>query len=173
MKTNAARVLDRLGIEYELREYDVSPDDLSAGTGGSQDRLTSRSGLQDSRRPWGPMWNLSSRNFRKPRAELQGAPKPDRGSEDRPGSCERSASLDRLHSRRSYRSGMQEGLPGIYRRTCGNLQRDLGVGRHTRAADLAGSCRLHPSGQGHGRSYRKGEVTWPLSAAEGWATPLL
>jgi Cys-tRNA(Pro)/Cys-tRNA(Cys) deacylase len=32
MKTNAARVLDRLGIEYELREYDVSPDDLSAGT---------------------------------------------------------------------------------------------------------------------------------------------
>jgi Cys-tRNA(Pro)/Cys-tRNA(Cys) deacylase len=32
MKTNAVRVLDRLGIEYELREYDVSPDDLSAGT---------------------------------------------------------------------------------------------------------------------------------------------
>jgi Cys-tRNA(Pro)/Cys-tRNA(Cys) deacylase len=32
MKTNAARALDRIGIEYELREYDVSPDDLSAGT---------------------------------------------------------------------------------------------------------------------------------------------
>jgi Cys-tRNA(Pro)/Cys-tRNA(Cys) deacylase len=32
MKTNATRVLDRIGIEYELREYDVSPDDLSAGT---------------------------------------------------------------------------------------------------------------------------------------------
>jgi Cys-tRNA(Pro)/Cys-tRNA(Cys) deacylase len=32
VKTNAARVLDRLGIKYELREYDVDPDDLSAGT---------------------------------------------------------------------------------------------------------------------------------------------
>ena len=31
-KTNAARVLDRLGIKYELREYEVDPDDLSAGT---------------------------------------------------------------------------------------------------------------------------------------------
>ena len=30
LKTNAARVLDRLGIKYELREYDVDPDDLSA-----------------------------------------------------------------------------------------------------------------------------------------------
>jgi Cys-tRNA(Pro)/Cys-tRNA(Cys) deacylase len=32
IKTNAARVLDRLGIRYELREYEVDPDDLSAGT---------------------------------------------------------------------------------------------------------------------------------------------
>ena len=32
IKTNAVRVLDRLGIRYELREYDVDPDDLSAGT---------------------------------------------------------------------------------------------------------------------------------------------
>jgi Cys-tRNA(Pro)/Cys-tRNA(Cys) deacylase len=30
LKTNAARVLDRLGIKYELREYKVDPDDLSA-----------------------------------------------------------------------------------------------------------------------------------------------
>ncbi|MEA2696120.1 MAG: Cys-tRNA(Pro)/Cys-tRNA(Cys) deacylase [Myxococcales bacterium] len=30
MKTNAARMLDRLGITYELREYEVDPDDLSA-----------------------------------------------------------------------------------------------------------------------------------------------
>ena len=29
-KTNAARILDRLGISYELREYEVDPDDLSA-----------------------------------------------------------------------------------------------------------------------------------------------
>lgn len=32
MKTNAARLLDRLGIRYELREYEVDPDDLSAET---------------------------------------------------------------------------------------------------------------------------------------------
>ena len=30
MKTNAARLLDRLGIRYELRDYDVDPEDLSA-----------------------------------------------------------------------------------------------------------------------------------------------
>lgn len=32
MKTNAARVLDGLAIRYELREYEVDPDDLSAET---------------------------------------------------------------------------------------------------------------------------------------------
>ena len=31
-KTNAARLLDRLGISYELREYEVDPDDLTAET---------------------------------------------------------------------------------------------------------------------------------------------
>ncbi len=29
-KTNAARLLDQLGIKYELRDYDVNPEDLSA-----------------------------------------------------------------------------------------------------------------------------------------------
>ncbi|HEY0787439.1 MAG TPA: YbaK/EbsC family protein, partial [Thermoanaerobaculia bacterium] len=29
-KTNAARLLDRLGISYELRAYEVDPDDLRA-----------------------------------------------------------------------------------------------------------------------------------------------
>ncbi len=32
MKTNAARLLDTLGVKYELREYDVDPEDLSAET---------------------------------------------------------------------------------------------------------------------------------------------
>jgi len=32
MKTNAARILDRLGIAYELREYEVDEADLSAET---------------------------------------------------------------------------------------------------------------------------------------------
>ncbi len=30
MKTNAARALDRLGIAYEVREYEVDPEDLGA-----------------------------------------------------------------------------------------------------------------------------------------------
>lgn len=30
MKTNAVRILDGLGISYELRDYEVDPDDLSA-----------------------------------------------------------------------------------------------------------------------------------------------
>jgi Cys-tRNA(Pro)/Cys-tRNA(Cys) deacylase len=30
MKTNAARLLDSLGIQYEIREYEVDPDDLVA-----------------------------------------------------------------------------------------------------------------------------------------------
>ena len=36
IKTNAVRALDRLGIRYELREYEVDPDDLSAGTVGAK-----------------------------------------------------------------------------------------------------------------------------------------
>ncbi len=32
MKTNAARILDGLGIHYELREYEVDPEDLTAAT---------------------------------------------------------------------------------------------------------------------------------------------
>jgi Cys-tRNA(Pro)/Cys-tRNA(Cys) deacylase len=29
-KTNAARLLDQMGIRYELRDYEVDPDDLAA-----------------------------------------------------------------------------------------------------------------------------------------------
>lgn len=32
MKTNAARILDIAKVKYELREYDVTPEDLSAAT---------------------------------------------------------------------------------------------------------------------------------------------
>ena len=32
MKTNATRILESLGISYELREYEVDPDDLTAET---------------------------------------------------------------------------------------------------------------------------------------------
>jgi Cys-tRNA(Pro)/Cys-tRNA(Cys) deacylase len=32
MKTNAVRLLDHLGVRYELREYEVDPEDLAAET---------------------------------------------------------------------------------------------------------------------------------------------
>lgn len=32
VKTNAARLLDKLGVKYELREYEFDPDDLAAET---------------------------------------------------------------------------------------------------------------------------------------------
>lgn len=32
MKTNATRILERLGVAFELRAYDVDPEDLSAET---------------------------------------------------------------------------------------------------------------------------------------------
>jgi len=32
MKTNGARILESLGIRFELREYEVDPEDLSALT---------------------------------------------------------------------------------------------------------------------------------------------
>jgi len=39
IKTNAVRVLDRLAINYQLREYNVDPDDLSAETVAAKIRL--------------------------------------------------------------------------------------------------------------------------------------
>jgi Cys-tRNA(Pro)/Cys-tRNA(Cys) deacylase len=35
-KTNAARLLDQLGVQYELREYEVDPEDLAAETVAAQ-----------------------------------------------------------------------------------------------------------------------------------------
>jgi hypothetical protein len=35
-KTNAVRLLDRLGVRHELREYEVDPDDLAAETVASK-----------------------------------------------------------------------------------------------------------------------------------------
>jgi Cys-tRNA(Pro)/Cys-tRNA(Cys) deacylase len=39
MKTNAARLLDRLGVQYELREYEVDPEALDAETVAAKIRL--------------------------------------------------------------------------------------------------------------------------------------
>jgi Cys-tRNA(Pro)/Cys-tRNA(Cys) deacylase len=36
VKTNAVRLLDSLGVRYELREYEVDPDDLAAETAAAK-----------------------------------------------------------------------------------------------------------------------------------------
>ncbi|WP_433983541.1 hypothetical protein [Tunturiibacter empetritectus] len=49
-KTNAARLLDTLGIPYELRPYEVDPDDLTALSVARKIGLP-RAGLQNPPRP--------------------------------------------------------------------------------------------------------------------------
>jgi Cys-tRNA(Pro)/Cys-tRNA(Cys) deacylase len=41
-KTNAARLLDQMGIHYELREYEVDPEDLAAETVAAKIGLPAR-----------------------------------------------------------------------------------------------------------------------------------
>jgi prolyl-tRNA editing enzyme YbaK/EbsC (Cys-tRNA(Pro) deacylase) len=45
-KTNAARLLDQMGIQYELRAYEVDPEDLAAD-GGRQNWVAGRAGFQN------------------------------------------------------------------------------------------------------------------------------
>ncbi len=47
MKTNGARFLESLSIPFELREYEVDPDDLSAHHRRKKDRHARRAGLQN------------------------------------------------------------------------------------------------------------------------------
>ena len=45
MKTNAARLLDSLGIAYEVREYEVDPDDLAAHVARQRLHFLERDGV--------------------------------------------------------------------------------------------------------------------------------
>ena len=139
VKTNAVRSLNRLGIDYELREYDVDPDDLSAETvaaniGLPPEQVFKTLAVKGDRN--GICLAVISADQEldfKALAKQTG----DRKIDMVP--LKEVAGLDWLHSRRSNRSGVQERLSGVYRRARGNLRRDVGVRRHTRAADHAGS----------------------------------
>src|SRR5580704_17236497 len=147
IKTNAARVLDRLAINYELREYHVDPSDLSAET------VAAKIGLP----PEQVFKTLVVHG-------------------DRNGIClgvisaNQELNVKALANQTGDRKiemvplkDVQKGLPRIYRRACGALRRDLSVCRHTRTADPARAFRLHSCCPGLGRSHRKGEVTGDLS----------
>src|ERR1700691_3110003 len=45
-KTNAARLLDEMGIRYELREYEVDPNDLASAAGERKIQLVAVKELQ-------------------------------------------------------------------------------------------------------------------------------
>lgn len=155
VKTNAARVLDKLRIEYELREYEVDPNDLSAET------VATKIGLP-------PEQIFKTLVVRGDRYGIYLAVIPSnkeldfkafaRQTRDRKIDMvpfERSANDNGLHSRGSYRSRMQEGLSGIHRHACADLRCNFGICRDSRTADLAGSRRLHSCSQRQGRRYLK------------------
>ena len=52
MKTNGARFLESLGIPFELREYEVDPEDLIGHHRRKENRHASGAGLQDSAHHW-------------------------------------------------------------------------------------------------------------------------
>ena len=47
MKTNGARFLESLGIPFELREYEVDPEDLVGPHRCQKDRHAAGAGVQD------------------------------------------------------------------------------------------------------------------------------
>jgi Cys-tRNA(Pro)/Cys-tRNA(Cys) deacylase len=49
-KTNAARLLDQMGIHYDLREYEVDPERPGRGNRCRQDRPAAGAGFQDAGR---------------------------------------------------------------------------------------------------------------------------
>ena len=65
-KTNAVGLLDRLGIRYELRSYDVDPNDLAAETVAQKIGMYSRSGVQDARSQRRQARGLPGRGARQP-----------------------------------------------------------------------------------------------------------
>ena len=63
-KTNAVRLLERLGVPFELRDYEVDPDDLAAET------VARRSGCRPSKssRRWSPVATSTAFAWRSCRA---------------------------------------------------------------------------------------------------------
>jgi len=139
IKTTAVRVLDRLGIRYELRDYEVDADDLSAGTvaakiGIPPEQLFKTLAVQGDRNGiYLAVIPATEELDFKALAHQTGDRKVDM------------VPLKEVQAATGYiRGGVtalawQERLSGIYRRACRNLQRNLGKCRDEGAANLAGS----------------------------------
>jgi hypothetical protein len=114
MKTNGARFLESLGIPFELREYEVDPNDLSALTVakkiGMPPEQVFKTLLTTAGRtstflpsfPATPSW--TSRSWPAPPV-----------AQGRDGSAQRCAAADRLHSRRRHVFGAKKALSRLRR----------------------------------------------------------
>jgi hypothetical protein len=115
MKTNATRILDNLGIGYELREYAVDPDDLSAETVAAKIGLPAEQVFK----------TLVVRGDRggvylavvagKQRSGWESAGAADWRPQSRIGPAQRSPAAYWIHSRGSHRAGSEARLSGLCR----------------------------------------------------------
>ncbi len=138
MKTNAVRELDRLGVQYELREYVVDPDDLTAGT------VAAKIGM-----PAGQVFKTLVAEGERTGvllAVVPGDAELDLKALARLSENRRTALMpvkdvgpDRLHSRRRHGAGAEEALPGVCRFEHPNVRSNFGFGRNARAANRAGA----------------------------------
>ncbi len=116
MKTNAVRLLDSLNISYQLREYEVDPDDLAAETvaakiGLPPDQVFKTLLARGDRN--GPSFAVVPGNYE---LDYKALAKLTRRSQGRARTFERGTAADGIHSRRRDRAGREERLPGLCRR---------------------------------------------------------
>jgi len=108
--TNAARILARLGIKFELRDYQVDEEDLSAEKRGQQSGAAARPGVEDPGRARRPHRRALCRVRRQCDARPQSLAKLSGNRKTRNRAAQGSAAADRLPPRRSHRHRRQEGL---------------------------------------------------------------
>ena len=116
MKTNGARFLESLGIAFELREYEVDPDDLSAIAVAKKIGMPAEQVFKTLLVTGGPNIYRLRRHSRRRRARLQEAGPRGRAAQGRDGSAQRRAAAHRLHPRRRHAVRREQALPGVHRR---------------------------------------------------------
>ena len=147
-KTNAARILDGLGVPYELKEYPVDPDDLSAvhvaemvGMPVEQvfKTLVARGDKTGVLMACIPGLERAGSSFRQ-QARRDGAP-------------ERGAGIDRLCARRLLAAGREKSLSCFPRCQRGKAIDNLDQRGKARRTDSARARRFDPRGK-----RRRGEI---------------
>ncbi len=115
MKTNGARFLESLGIPFELREYEVDPEDLSAITVAKKIGMPPEQVFKTLLVTGGP--NIYRFAVVPGNAELdfKKLARACRSAQSRDGPAERCAAAYRIHSRRRDAIRLKKGLPGLHR----------------------------------------------------------